>query len=272
MLHNDTVQLAKTIRIHAVKMVHRAYSSHIGCCLSIADILAVLYGEVLNVDPSNPEWEERDRFILSKGHAAAIYYAVLAECGFFPNSLLEDYYQDGSPLAGHATSYNVPGIECSTGSLGHGLPIGCGMALAAKSDQSPSRTFVVLGDGECNEGSIWEAASFAAHQKLEQLCVIVDCNKIQSLGSTEEVLNMDSLAGKWKAFGWNVIEINGHDHQELSKVLSLQPSPDARPTCVIAHTVKGKGVNYMENQLAWHYKSPNDDQLQDALTQLGEVA
>jgi len=250
-------------------MVHRAQSSHIGTSLSAADLLAVLYARVLRIDPSQPDWPDRDRFILSKGHGCAAVYAVLAERGFFPKEWLDTYYQDGSHLAGHITHYGVPGVEASTGSLGHGLSIGCGIALAGKRDGCSYRVFVLLSDGECDEGSTWEAALFAPHHRLDNLVAIVDYNKIQSFGTVKEVLDLDPLASKWQAFGWATREIDGHDFVQIENALLSVPFETGRPSCIIAHTVKGKGVSFMEGQLAWHYKAPNDEQLRQALAELG---
>ena len=233
----------------------------------MADLLAVLYGGILRVDPSRPGWPERDRFILSKGHGAAAGYAVLAEVGFFPVEWLETYCQDGSKLAGHLTN-TVPGVELSTGSLGHGLPVGAGMALAAKRDGNPARVFVLLSDGELDEGSNWEASLFAAHHQLENLVAIVDYNKIQSFGTVDEVLRLEPLADKWRAFGWACSEIDGHDHEAIRAALSAVPKEPGKPTVVVAHTIKGKGVSFMEDTLAWHYKSPSDEQLVQALHEL----
>jgi transketolase len=249
-------------------MVHRAHSSHIGSCLSIADLLAVLYGGVLYIDAAHPDAPDRDRFILSKGHAAAIYYAVLAERGFFPKSWLDSYGEDGSPLAGHVTKHGVPGVEFSTGSLGHGLSIGCGIALSAKRSGREFRTYVLLGDGECGEGSIWEAALFAAHHRLNNLVVLVDHNKLQGLDRVQEVLTLGDLGGKWAAFGWAVEYVDGHDHEALRAALLSAKSQPKKPTALIAHTIKGSGVSYMEDQLIWHYKSPDEQQLEQALQEV----
>ena len=265
----NTLDLARRIRAHAVRMVHRARASHIGSCLSMADILAVLYGEILRVDPGRADWSERDRFILSKGHGAAALWAVLAERGFFPVAELDTYCADGSRLPGHVTHAGVPGVELSTGSLGHGLPVGCGMALAARHDERAWRTFVLLSDGECDEGSTWEAALFAPHHRLDRLIAIVDHNKIQSFGSVAEVLKLEPLADKWRAFGWAVREINGHSHQQLRDTLRHTPFEPGKPSLIVAHTVKGKGVRFMEDRLAWHYRSPDDEQLTEALAELG---
>jgi transketolase len=249
-------------------MTHRANASHIGSCLSAADVLAVLYGDVLRVDPQKPDWPGRDRFLLSKGHAAAALYATLAERGFFPISWLETFYQDGSRLAGHATSHGVPGVEASTGSLGHALALGCGMALAGKRDRLDYRVFVLLSDGELDEGSNWEAILFAAHHRLANLVAIVDHNRIQSFGSVQEVLNLEPLAAKWAAFGWSVRECNGHDCQQLATALHEVPWQPDKPSVILAETIKGKGVSFMENQLLWHYKSPDAQLLAQALAEL----
>ena len=235
----------------------------------MADLLAVLYGSILRVDPDRPDWPDRDRFVLSKGHGAAAVYAVLAELGFFPVERLRTYCQDGSTLAGHVVSRGVPGVEVSTGALGHGLPIGCGLALAAKRNESQHRVFVMLSDGECDEGSTWEAALFAPHHQLDNLIAIIDYNKLQSFGSVHDVLNLEPLAEKWSAFGWAVREVGGHVHQDLLDTLADVPFKPGKPSVLIAHTIKGKGVSFMEGLIEWHYKSPNTTQLAEALAQLG---
>lgn len=268
----DSGTLAQAIRTHALRIVHRANASHIGTCLSMADLLAVLYGRVLRVDPARPDWPERDRFILSKGHGAAAAYAVLAERGFFPLEWLDTYCQDGSKLTGHI-SHHVPGVELSTGSLGHGLPVGCGMALAAKRQGRTFRVFVLVSDGELDEGSNWEAILFAPQHRLDNLTLIVDYNKIQSLGDVEEVLDLHPLADKMRAFRWNVQEVDGHDHAQVEQALCATDGHEVgRPRAVIAHTVKGKGVDFMENRLLWHYRSPNAEQLTEALDQVAGSA
>lgn len=261
--------LARKIRYHTLVMIHRARSSHIGSCYSIADLLAVLYGKLLRVDPYNPDWPERDRFILSKGHGCAALYAVLAERGFFPMEWLDTFYQNGSRLAGHVTHNDVPGIEISMGSLGHGLSIACGMALAAKRDGKFFRVFALLSDGECDEGSTWESILFAPHHRLDNLIAIVDYNKIQSLGTVKEVMDLDPLADKWRSFNWSVREIDGHNINEIYAAISDIPFEAGRPSCVIAHTVKGKGVSFMENKLLWHYRSPQGEEFEAALAELG---
>jgi transketolase len=252
-------------------MVNRASAAHIGSALSMADILSVLYCKILRVDPANSGWKDRDRLIVSKGHATSILYAALAERGFFPLEWLTDYSKDGSKLLGHV-SHHVPGVEVSTGSLGHGLPIGCGMALAAKHDGRASRTFVILSDGELDEGSNWEAILFAGHNRLNNLVAIVDYNKIQSFGKVKDVLDLDPLAAKWEAFHWHTVEVDGHDVEQLENTLR-QTSPELdKPTVVIAHTIKGRGVSFMEGRLEWHYKSPDQAQLAQALEELGYLS
>ncbi|MEW6250689.1 MAG: transketolase [Planctomycetota bacterium] len=263
-----SVELARRVRAHALRMVHRADASHIGTALSMADLLAVLYTGVLRIDPARPDWPDRDRLIVSKGHGAAALYAVLAESGFFPPALLDTYCADGSPLAGHVTRHGVPGVDFSTGSLGHGLAVACGMALAGRRDGRPYRVFALLSDGECDEGSTWEAALFAPHHRLDNLTAFVDYNKIQSFGSVSEVLELEPLAAKWATFNWAVREVDGHDHAAVRAALAAVPFEPGRPSALIAHTVKGKGVSFMERNLAWHYKSPNAEQLARALAEV----
>jgi transketolase len=267
-----TVQeLARRIRARAVRMTNRAKSSHVGSILSMAELLAVLYHDVLRVTPATAADPDRDRFILSKGHGCAGLYAVLAERGFFPTEWLDSFYLDGGRLAGHCTADGVPGVEVSTGSLGHGLGVGCGMAVAGKWDHRPYRVFPLLSDGECDEGSTWEAALFAAHHRLDNLVAVVDYNKIQSLGHVKDVLDLEPLGGKWAAFGWAVREIDGHDVAEVGAALTAVPFAPGQPSCVVAHTVKGKGVSFMEDKLLWHYRTPADDEFAAALGELGEA-
>jgi transketolase len=263
-----SADLAYRIRRHALCMTSQGGSSHIGSVLSMADIVAVLYGGVLRVDPANPRWPQRDRFILSKGHAGAGVYAALAERGFLPVAKLETHYQDGSDLSGHVSHKGIPGVELSTGSLGHGLPVAAGMAYAAKLDTQPHRVFVLVSDGECDEGSNWEAILFAPHHRLDNLVVIVDYNKIQSLKPVAETLGLEPFADKWRAFGWAVSEVDGHDHAQLEASLSGTPQIPGKPTCVIAHTVKGKGVSFMENTVLWHYRSARGEEFAAALREL----
>lgn len=268
----EIAELARRIRVHCVRMCGAANASHIGSSLSTADLLATLYGRFLRFDPARPAWPERDRFILSKGHGCAALYAVLAETGYFPVARLAEFYLDGSPLAGHATHKDMPGVEVSTGSLGHGLSLACGMALAAKRDGDGSRRhWVMLSDGECDEGSVWEAALFAGHHRLDNVVAIVDHNKIQSLGDVAEVLDLAPLADKWRAFRWGVREIDGHDLGAIEDAFAAVPFEPGRPSCVVAHTVKGKGVSYMEGKLLWHYRAPRGADQETALRELGET-
>jgi len=249
-------------------IVHMAYyskASHVGSCLSIAEILYVLYFKVLNIDPDNPGKIDRDKFILSKGHASAALYATLAERGFFKKSYLDEYYIDTGRLPGHLDMQSVPGVEASTGSLGHGLSLGLGMAIANKQTKNPGLVYVLLGDGECNEGSVWEAAMLASTIKLDNLTVIVDFNGLQGFGRTNEVIEQTNMAERWQAFGWDVYKINGHGLNELEDVFRLQ---NQRPKAVIAYTVKGNGVSFMENKLEWHYKSPNLEEYHQAIKEL----
>ncbi len=261
---------ARRIRVHAVRMTSSGKSSHVGSILSMADILAVLYGRELRVDPTRPDWPERDRFILSKGHGGAGVYAALAERGFFPLDWLKSHYQNGSVMSGHVSHKGIPGVEMSTGSLGHGLGVAVGMAYGAKLDDRKHRVFVIMSDGECDEGSNWEAIQFAGHHKLSNLIATVDYNKIQSLKTTDETLTLEPFADKWRAFNWAVREVDGHDHAALSECFASVPFDANRPSCIIAHTVKGKGVSFMENTVLWHYRSPQNEELAAALRELGE--
>jgi transketolase len=258
---------ARDIRVQALRMVHRARSAHIGGALSMADLLAVLYGGVLRHDPNRPDWPERDRFVLSKGHACVGLYATLAMRGFFPFEELTTFYQNGTRLAGHVTA-GTPGVEVSTGSLGHGLSLACGLALGMRGAPASPRVFTILSDGECDEGSTWEAALFAPHQRLDNLVAIIDYNKIQSLGHVADILALEPFAAKWRAFGWSVREIDGHDVAAIDATLRAAPFEAGRPSCVVAHTVKGKGVSFMEDQLAWHYRQPSDAELAQAIAEL----
>ncbi len=268
----DTKELARKIRIHTLEMTSRGGSSHVGAAFSMADIVAVLYGNVLNVDPNDPKKPSRDRFILSKGHAGAAIYAALAETGFFPVEKLKTHYQDGSNLSGHVSHKGIPGVELSTGSLGHGLPVGTGMAKAAKLRNDSHRVIVLLGDGECDEGSNWEAILFAAHHKLDNLVAIVDYNKIQSLATVSETLGLEPFTDKWQSFGWNVVEVDGHDHVSLKNSLSAEARVPGKPTCVLAHTIKGRGVSFMENSVLWHYRTARGEEFDAALKELEDAA
>ena len=250
-------ELAWKIRRHGIEMTHLSGGSHIGAVMSVADIIAVLYTEVLHYKADEPKWEERDRFILSKGHAGAAIYAALAESGFFNIDELRSHYANGSRLSGHV-SHHLPGVDFSTGSLGHGLSAAAGMALAAKKNGKSHKVYVVLGDGECDEGSVWEAVLFANHFRLDNLVAIVDHNHMQSLDTCEHTLELESLAGKWAAFGWNVQEIDGNDHEQLRAAFAKQGEQPDKPMVIIANTVKGKGVSFMENDILWHYRFPHD--------------
>ena len=265
---STTQKLANRIRQNALKMVHRAKASHIASALSIVDLLAVLYGKVMRFDPTDPSSSKRDRFILSKGHACVAVYSTLAEIGVIAKDQLETYGEDFSWLMNHI-SHKVDGVEFSTGSLGHGLPFGVGKALAAQSRGDTWRTFVLLSDGEMDEGSNWEALMFAAHHKLCNLTAIIDYNQLQSLGSVAQTLGLEPLAEKLRAFGCEVHDVDGHNHELLAATL-LSASQN-KPTVILAHTTKGKGVSFMENRVEWHYKNPSDEQLAAALTEL-EVA
>jgi transketolase len=264
----DTRALALRLRRHAVEMANRGGSSHVGSALSIADIMAVLYGRCLRYDAQQPDWPDRDRFILSKGHAGSMVYAALAESGFFPTAQLASHYQNGSIFSGHVSHKGVPGVEFSTGSLGHGLGIGCGMAMQLRRIGGAQRVFVLLSDGECDEGSNWEAILFAAHQKLDNLVAIVDYNKLQSLGPVSQTIGLEPFADKWRAFGWHVRQLDGHDHGVLYETISSVPMEQGRPTVILADTTKGKGVSFMENSVLWHYRAPKGDEFDAAMSEL----
>lgn len=254
-------QLSWKIRRHGIEMTHLSGGSHIGAILSVADIIGVLYNDIANVNPEDPKMPERDRIILSKGHAGASIYAALAEKGFFNTEELKTHYADGSRLSGHVSHKGVPGVEFSTGSLGHGLSVATGMALVAKKDNKKHRVFVVLGDGECNEGSVWEAAMFANHFKLNNLVAIVDHNKMASLDFCENSMKISPFKEKWQAFGWDVYDIDGHSHEELR--CSLSQKDNSNPICIIANTIKGKGISFMENSILWHYRFPHEGEEYD---------
>ncbi len=255
------------MRREILAMAYRAKAGHLGSAFSMTDLLTCLYFHFLRYDPANPQWDGRDRFILSKGHACCGLYTVLAEAGFFPTEDLQTYLRDGSRLSGHASSM-VPGIEFSTGSLGHGLSFGVGTALAGKLDNKDYRTIVLMSDGECNEGAVWEAALSAAQWELGNLLCIVDYNKIQSFGRTAEVMGLEPFADKWRAFRWHVQEVDGHDHAAILRGLNAAKPLADQPRIIIAHTVKGKGISFMENTVEWHYHSLNKDQFQKALAEL----
>ena len=266
----DPKTLAWLIRRNGLEMTHLSRGSHIGSVLSVAEIIAVLYASVLNVDPKEPKKPDRDRLILSKGHAGSAVYAALAETGFFPVEQLKTHYANGSILSGHVSHKGVPGVEVSTGSLGHGLGVGVGMALGAKMDGAQWRTYVVLGDGECDEGSVWEAALQAAQYKLDRLVAVIDYNHMQSLATVDETLRLEPFEQKWKDFGWNALSVNGHDTEALQKAFdwAKENAGSRKPSVILAHTVKGKGVSFMENDILWHYRTPQGEEYDAALKEL----
>lgn len=267
----DTRAMAARIRRHALEMTHRGRSSHIASVLSMTDVMAVLYGAVLRIYPQNPRYPDRDRFILSKGHAGAGVYAALAERGFFDVELLKQHYQNGSIFSGHVSHKGVPGVEFSTGSLGHGLGVGAGMALSGRRRGLDYRVDVVLSDGECDEGSNWEAILFASHHRLGNLTATVDYNKIQSLRSVADTLGLEPFTDKWAAFGWHVQSIDGHDHDALQQAYAAARALPDQPSVVIANTVKGKGVSFMEHSVLWHYRTPQGEEYAAAVAELEDA-
>ena len=261
---------AKILRIDVLKMSQKAHASHIASAFSIADILAVLYLNVLRYNSNNPNWDLRDRLVLSKGHAGAILYAALAEVGFFDKALLDTYEENGSLFSGHISHKGVPGVEFSTGSLGHGVCVATGLALAAKMDKKNYKVYVIVGDGETNEGSFWETIMFANQYNLSNLVLIIDRNHMQATGDVSNVLETGDLGLKVKEFGWNVLTINGHDHSQIKEAL-LKHFENGKPVCIVANTIKGKGVSFFENSLLWHYKDPQGEFYDNALKELTEV-
>ena len=262
---------AAELRGEVIGMSHKAGSAHLASCLSCIDVLTAAYWHVLNIDPANPTDEGRDRFILSKGHAAMAIYATLAHRGFFPMELLATYTKDGSKLAEHPPANMLPGVEAATGSLGHGLPIACGHAMAARMKGKPTdyRVYALLSDGENNEGSVWEAAMFASAQKLENLCVIIDYNKWQATARSNETLQLAPLREKWESFGWDAKEIDGHDVGALADAMAAVPNGSGKPVAFIANTEKGKGVSFMEDDNNWHYRAPTAEEVVLARKELG---
>ena len=258
--------LALAARHEIIAMTSVAKASHVASALSVVDILSVLYSGCANISAKNMDAADRDIVILSKGHSASALYSVLALQGFFPKEWLASYCGNDAPLGGHVTSKGVPGVELSTGSLGHGLPYGLGIAMSRKKSGAKGRVFVVVSDGECDEGTTWESAMIANHHGLDNLVVIVDRNKIQSLTFTEDTLKLEPFADKWIAFGWKAETVPGHDYALLATALA----PQSRPTCIIADTTKGKGVDFMENSVLWHYKPPTADDVTKAFEQLSE--
>lgn len=270
MSYEKSRSLAYRVRRHALDMTSRGGTSHIGSIFSMADIIAVLYADVLRYDPANPKMKDRDRVVLSKGHAGAGIYAVLAECGFFPVEELLTHCQNGSRLSGHVSHKGVPGVEVSTGSLGQGMPMAMGMAMAAKLNHESHRVFAIIGDGECDEGAIWESALIAAQYKLDNFIVTIDFNKIQSITSVEDTLKLEPLDQKWATFGWHVIRVDGHDHAALHRAYeqALAARGGGKPIAIVADTVKGKGVSFMENDVLWHYRTARGEEYDAALKEL----
>jgi len=267
---DELEEIARRVRVHIVKSTHEAGSGHPGGSLSATDILTALYFEIMDHRPDEPDWPKRDRFVLSKGHAAPALYGVLAESGYFPVDELMTLRKLGSRLQGHPHVRATPGVDASTGSLGQGLSIASGMALAAKLDRESYRVFTMCGDGEIQSGQIWEAAMFASHNKLDNLIVFLDRNKLQIDGSTEEVMSIEPIISKWNSFGWHVLEINGHDMDQIVDAVNKAEEVHGEPTIIVSHTIKGKGVPFMEGSLAFHGKAANDEQLETALEALGE--
>ena len=272
MMAADLEQLdlqARTLRARLVANSHRTGTPHLGSCLSCADILAALYFHVLKIDPKAPRDPERDRFVLSKGHAAPALFQILAMKGFYPEEWLDHYGEDGSVFAEHPPiPEKLAGVEAATGSLGHGLPLALGMALSARILGRNHRVYALLGDGECNEGSVWEAALFAPAQKLDRVTVIVDYNKWQATGRSDEITALGPLVDKWRAFGWDAVEVDGHDLGTLTAALTPRETGSGRPQAIIAHTVKGRGVSFMEDDNNWHYRIPNAEEVAAARTEL----
>jgi transketolase len=266
----DLQKKAKEIRRTVLSMIVAAHASHIASSYSIVELLVYLYGEVLRVDPKIPEASGRDRFILSKGWGISALYAILAKKGFFKHELLKTYCQDGSKMIGIATRNGIAGIEATTGSMGHGLPIGVGMAIAGKLQKKRHRVFVLISDGECDEGSTWEAILQAGHHKLDNLVVIIDYNKWQSFGRIRDVLDLEPLSKKWLAFKWAVLEIDGHNFEEIDKAFSKIPCEKNKPSVIIAHTIKGKGVSVLQDRNEWHYKTPTEKEIEIAKKELSE--
>lgn len=261
--------IARNIRRDIVTMIHSSKSGHPGGSLSAVEILTSLYFDEMNVDSRNPKMEDRDRFVLSKGHAAPVLYSTLAEKGYFDKSELNSLRKIGAMLQGHPDMKGIPGVEMSTGSLGQGFSVACGMAMASKLDNAPWRVYTLLGDGEIQEGIVWEAAMSAAHYKLDNLVAFLDYNGLQIDGEVEKVMNVDPAMDKFKSFGWNVIEIDGHDFDQIFAALDMAKETVGKPTMIIAKTVKGKGVSFMENNAGWHGTAPSDSDLEKALQELG---
>ncbi len=269
--HKGLKDIARNIRKDIVSMIHMSKSGHPGGSLSAVEILTALYFDEMNIDPNNCKMEYRDRFVLSKGHAAPVLYATLAHKGYFDREELKGLRKINRMLQGHPDMKGTPGVEMSTGSLGQGFSVACGMAMASKLDNAPWRVYTLLGDGEVQEGIVWEAAMSAAHYKLDNMVAFLDYNGLQIDGKTEDVMNIGSIVDKFKAFGWNVIEIDGHDFDQIFAALDMAKETVGKPTMIIAKTIKGKDVSFMENQAGWHGAAPSDSDLERALLDLGGV-
>ncbi|KGG80512.1 transketolase [Caloranaerobacter azorensis H53214] len=267
--HAEFKKIATTLRRNIIKMLNESGSGHPGGSLSACEIVTALYFKEMRIDPKQPKWEDRDRFVLSKGHAAPVLYAALAEKGYFAKEELMKLRKTGQMLQGHPDMKGTPGVDMTTGSLGQGLAAANGMALAAKLSNKDYRVYALLGDGEVQEGMIWEAAMFAAHYKLDNLTVFLDNNGLQIDGENKEVMNIEPIDEKWEAFGWNVIKIDGHNFEEIFEALDKARETKGKPTIIIAKTVKGKGVSFMENKVGWHGSAPNDEETEKALVELG---
>ena len=267
--HKGLNEITNVIRKDIVSMICKSKSGHPGGSLSAVEILTALYFDQMNIDPTNPKMEDRDRFVLSKGHAAPALYATLAERGYFPKEELNNLRKLGSMLQGHPDMKKIPGVEMSTGSLGQGFSVAGGMAMAAKLDNAPWNVYALLGDGEVQEGIIWEAAMSAAHYKLDNMIAFLDYNGLQIDGAVESVMNINPIEDKFKTFGWNVITIDGHDFDQIFAALDMAKDTVDKPTMIIAKTIKGKGVSFMENQASWHGSAPSEEQLEQALSELG---
>ena len=267
--HKGLNEITRNIRKDIVTMIHGSKSGHPGGSLSAVEILTALYFDEMNIDPENPKKEDRDRFVLSKGHAAPVLYATLAEKGYFNKNELLSLRKVGAMLQGHPDMKGTPGVEMSTGSLGQGFSVACGMAMASKLDNAPWRVYALLGDGEVQEGLIWEAAMSAAHYKLDNMVAFLDYNGLQIDGEVEKVMNIGPIVDKFKSFGWNVIEIDGHDFDQIFAALDMAKETVGKPTMIVAKTIKGKGVSFMENNAGWHGNAPSDNDLEIALAELG---
>ncbi len=268
----ELAETARLLRVDSLRLIHRRGAGHPGGALSAAEIMAVLYFHLLRIDPTRPDWEERDRFILSKGHASAVLYAALTRRGFFPLSELDNWGELDCPHQGHPDRFKTPGVDMTSGLLGHGVAVGVGLALAARLKKLSYRTYVLLGDGESQGGIVWEGAMAAAKFRLSNLTTILDYNNVQLDGPVHEIMPLEPLADKWSAYGWRVEEVNGHDIRQVADALGLATQIHDRPTIIIAHTTKGRGVSFMENQSFWHGNVPNAEQLKQALVELGEVS